>query len=100
MTNWFWLSCSIVLFVLAIVDYWTLWNLRNTAETRSLVFSPFTLAAQGAFAVFAGLFTMSLAVDNFQSGDFIMYGELVFLALMTFGGIADWRSRRSRVKQN
>ena len=96
MPGWFWLSCSIVLLLLAILDYALLWRMRRGGDPDGGWFSPFTLAAQGAFATFAALYAASLALEDFPAAGAIVAGELAFLVLMAIGAAADWSRSRGR----
>ena len=90
MNSTLWTLCVVVLLLLAVVDFWTLWRQRR-GEQRDGWFSGFTLAAQGCFAVFAALYLAPRAFQEFSTEDAVMYGELLFLLLMVVGFLADRR---------
>lgn len=77
--------CFAGLIFLACIDYFALWRARGGESEPNNWLSPFTLACQGAFAVFAAFHIGPRAFENFSSSDSIMYAELVFFVLMMVG---------------
>ena len=93
MLTMLWAGCFVVLMLLVVLDFAALWKAR-TGGSKSLAWlSPFTLACQVSFALFAAFFIAPKVFEGFSPSDAIMYAELAFLALMTAGFLADWRRR-------
>lgn len=90
MNTTLWAACFAVLILLAIVDLVALWRISARETKRFGWFSPFTLACQAAFAVFAAFHAAPKAFEGFSSADAILYAELAFLTLMVAGAVADW----------
>ena len=93
-----WAACFVVLILLACIDYIALWRIKSEESKLKGWFSPFTLACQGAFAVFAAFHIASKAFEGFSLSDAIMYAELVFVVLMAAGAMVDWSKRRARTR--
>jgi hypothetical protein len=93
-----WALCVVVLMLVACIDYIALWRIKSEESKLMGWFSPFTLACQGAFAVFAAFHIAPKAFQGFAPADAIMYAELAFLLLMTLGAVIDWSNRRTRTR--
>ena len=103
MSETLWLVCFIVLILLACIDYFLLWKLSfgdgststdgNAHRFLAPFLSPFTLASQGAFAVFAALYIAEKALQGFAMSEAIKYSELLFLLLMLLGVVVGWMKK-------
>ena len=98
MTTTLWAVCCVVLLLLACINYIALWRTKSDESKMKGWLSPFTLACQGSFAVFAAFHIAPKAFEGFALSDAIMYAELAFLVLMTSGALIDWSKRRSRTR--
>ena len=103
MSQTLWLLGFVLLIFLAGLDYFMLWKLsfgrgspsadRDGHHFFAPFLSPFTLASQGAFAVFAALYVGEKAFQGFATSEAIKYSELVFLLLMVLGAIVGWTKK-------
>lgn len=92
--DWFWTTCAVILVALAALNFYTLWRGRRAPWGAGEWFSPFTLATQAGFALFAAVLLLG-EVEGFEQETGVMAGELLLLALMLVGFASDWRQRRA-----